>query len=97
MNERELVNLINVYRNAVTNNDIDIIEKIVQILPEKIPLIDRREPNNHKLLAELKSVHTAALGKVKKELMILHAQINESGPNKVRDLAYKKTQLTQAL
>ncbi|MGV1718144.1 hypothetical protein ACT4MC_05900 [Vibrio furnissii] len=97
MNERELARLIAIYQKAVTTHNIDAIERIVQLLPEKIHAIDRSHPNHQKLLMQLKSVHRLAMATIKKDIAVLHSQLHDAEHNKVRDLAYKKTQLNQTL
>lgn len=97
MNNCELIRLINVYKKAVDNNNIDTIEKIVKLLPEKIKSIDRSEKDNQKLVGELKNIHMSAMKKIQNEIMIVSSQLNETENSKTRDLAYKKTQLNRTI
>ncbi|SDH13360.1 hypothetical protein SAMN04488136_10917 [Vibrio xiamenensis] len=96
MQLQDWLKLTTYYRQCAEREDIEGIERCVNILKRKLPIADRSDSEMVAMLAKLKSVHVAASQVIQNKMDSLESEMNGMHTNKARDMAYKKIQLSQS-
>ncbi len=96
MQRQDWLKLTAYYRQCVQREEIDGIERCVNILKRQLPLADRSDAEAVQILAELKQVHIAASVVIHTKLTALQAHMGDMHTNKARDKAYQKIQASQS-
>ncbi len=100
MDTQQLIKLLKFYQNALTTENVEEIERSVQLLQRHLPEVDRSIPEHVELLKKLEAVHNQAKQFIRSQMDDLKVKMDESrtnSANKNRDLAYAQTQLSQNL
>ncbi len=98
MDTEKLTKLLKFYQNALSNENVEEIERAVQLLQHHLPEVDRNISENVVLLQQLEAVHNKAKSLIQSQMDELKVKMDEShsnSANKSRDLAYAQTQLSQ--
>ncbi|MFV0575289.1 MAG: hypothetical protein ACK5NC_07775 [Vibrio sp.] len=92
MNEKQLTQLLFLYRNALEQHNVEQLEVCTNILLKNLPKTDQSKPELRMLLSQLKQVHAAATNWVSDELVDLKQKMDSTRSTKARDKAYSITQ-----
>jgi len=95
MNKSEIIKLLSFYQRALEEQNIEAIQKSLNVLEKYLPEVDQEAEENMEVLANLKRVHLNAMDFIKQQRDIAQAEMEATGNNKARDVAYQKTQLSR--
>lgn len=95
MNQIELTKVLSFYQRALEEQNVEAIQKSVNLLEKHLPQVDQFAEENVEVLAKLKQVHLRAVEFIKQQRDAAKAEMESTGNNRARDFAYQKTQLSR--